>query len=387
MIGSHIVGIVGPLGPAQLVCLRSWRRAGITTAFFHVGDRRLPVSLARIADIYRFLPEGGISETNLSWIGNECAALGVGAITALAEQVALKLWSHKRAGGFPRTRLLLNEPTLYGELESKLRQVTLAEQAGLPVLRTIALTSAEDVATLPPSCNYVLRPDIARLVRPMFKAELIQIPGCAEEFVASLDLGGSQLIAQPFVTGPNLVIHGARAGDGSWDHHEAYITEIKFNGLAVSLKPHRLAPELLEACRRFEAYSGLNGVFHYDFVMDKVSGSTYFLEVNPRLGGTTAKVFAAGYDEPRQLVAAHLPELLMPIPSQIGKRHHAISRIAAVKCAVMASRRPLSAIDFPADSRTRFIGRAIGGILGYRDEIFSLSDIRSNLAYLTQVGE
>lgn len=386
MAGRPLIGIVGPLGPAQLACLRSWRRAGLSTAFFHMGKRRLPGALAGLADVYRLLPDGGLNDANLASISQECTVYGIGGLTALAEQVALKLWSQKQAGGFPETRLLLNEPSLYGQLESKLAQVTLAEQAGLPVLPTTTLSCSEDSRKLPSACKMVLRPDVARFVRPMFKAELIESQTQAEAFLASHDLGGTRVVAQPFAVGPNLVIHSARAVDGSWDYHEAYLTEIKFNGLAVSLKPCPLAPELREACRCFEKSTGLSGIFHYDFLVDGASGDAFFLEVNPRLGGTTAKVFAAGYDEPRQLIAAHLPELLTPVTRADHMRYPAISRIAALKCVIAASRHPLSAIDFPANSRFRMIGSALAGMLGYRDEVFSPFDLRSNLAYLTQVG-
>lgn len=380
------VGIVGPLGPAQLACLRSWRRAGLRTAFFQTGGRPLHGFLSRLADFYRFLPESGASKESIARVGKECTAHRIAAITALSEQLALKLWSHRQEGGFPMTGLMLNEPGLYGALESKLKQVGIAEQADLPVLPTIPLAAVRDSDKLPADRLMVLRPDIARLVRPMFKAEIIGNRSDAEKFLASRSLDEAWIIAQPFVAGPNLVVHAARATDGSWDHHEAYVTEIKFNGLAVSLKPYLLSAELIEACRKFEKATGLHGVFHYDFIIDEDTGKAFFLEVNPRLGGTTAKVYAAGYDEPTLLVAAHLPSLLASDFRQQTKRHRAISRIAALKCVLAAIHRPLSSIDFPTNSRAAVFGPALRGMLTYPDEVFSLSDILGNLAYLRQAG-
>ena len=314
------VGIVGPLGPAQLACLRSWRHAGLRTAFFQTGVRPLHGFLIHLADFYRFLPESVAIKESIAKVGEECTVHGIAAITSLSERVALKLWSHRQEGGFPMTHLMLNEPGLYGVLESKLKQIGIAEQAGLPILPTITLAVVGDSAKLPADRLMVLRPDIARLVRPMFKAEVIGNRSEAETFLASRSLDEAWIIAQPFVAGPNLVVHAARAIDGSWDHREAYVTEIKFNGLAVSLKPCSLPAELLEACRRFEKATGLYGVFHYDFIVDENTGKAFFLEVNPRLGGTTAKVYATGYDEPTLLVAAHLPFLLASEFRQQTKR-------------------------------------------------------------------
>lgn len=46
---------------------------------------------------------------------------------------------------------------------------------------------------------------------------------------------------------------------------------------------------------------------------------------------------------------------------------------------------PLSSIDFPANSRTAFIGQALRGMLTYPDEVFSFSDIVGDIAYLIQM--
>ncbi len=165
-----------------------------------------------------------------------------------------------------------------------------------------------------------------------------------------------------------------------------FITEIKFNGLAVSLKPYPLSANLLECCRQFEKLTGINGVFHYDFVIDERRGSEYFLELNPRLGGTTAKVYAAGYDEPLHLLAAHLPSAIKGALGNREQRRPVTSRIAAVKCAITVVQRPLSVLDYPADSRLKALASACKAMLTYSDEVFSVSDMPGNIAYLTQIG-
>ena len=192
-----------------------------------------------------------------------------------------------------------------------------------------------------------------------------------------------RIVAQPFVSGPNLVVHAARSADGSWDHHEAFCTSIKSAGLAVALQPFALPAGLLDACRRFEQAVGLRGVFHYDFILDRASGEAFFLEVNPRLGGTTAKVYAAGYDEPAMLPAAffqpgaHRVDLDRP-------RNASVSRIAAVRYGLSLLRAAPSVLDYPPYRDPRAFGQLAKALLLHRDEVFRLTDVVGNSAYLLQ---
>jgi hypothetical protein len=381
MTSAPLIGIIGPFGPAQLACLRSWRRAGYRTAFFQLGGRRVPAQLQGLADAYRFYPATMPMTDVISEVSNTCELLQVAGVASLAESLALKLHAAKDAGAFRATALMLNSPDVYELIESKLRQAQMASDAGLPVMPTFPVDSAS--TAIDSEGPLVLRPDIARLVRPMFKAELVNSPGEALKFVARLTSSTAKVIAQPFVEGPNLIIHAARAADGSWDHHEGFVTEIKHKGLAVSLQPYPISPELLQACRNFEQTAGLRGVFHYDFILGKDSRQPYFLEVNPRLGGTTAKVYAAGYDEPSLLVAAFLQSGMHNI--DLGrKRSAAISRVAALKCASAVLVRPPSLLDHPSSGRTGVFGRMLKALAFYPDEVFSLTDITGNCAYLMQ---
>lgn len=385
---SHptLVGIVGPLGPAQLACLRSWHGSGLGVAFFHLGGRRLSFKTSHIADIYNYVEPSTLSQECIADISALCTMHGVAALTTLSEHLALKLCSCRKDGGFPGTHLLLNHPQIYSLLESKFEQWRLAEQSGFPVLPTWSFAIGSAHEGLDIDYPVVFRPDVARLVRPMFKSHLVSSSSEALQFISSFSASASGIIAQPFISGPNLVIHGARAVDGSWDHHEAFTTEIKYNGLAVSLKPYPLSTKLLECCRQFEKLTGINGVFHYDFVIDERRGSEYFLELNPRLGGTTAKVYAAGYDEPLHLLAAHLPSVIKGALGNREQRRPVTSRIAAVKCALTVVRRPLSELDYPAGSRLKALASACKAMLTYSDEVFSFSDMPGNIAYLTQIG-
>jgi hypothetical protein len=381
MAFSLLIGVLGPFGPAQLACLRSWRRAGYRTAFFQLGGRRVPSRLRGLADAYHFYPATMPMAEILHDVSGECARDGVVGLTTLSEALALKLHEQHRAGDFATTELLLNSPEVYGTLESKVRQADLATEAGLPLMPTFVLDMRSE--RLDAAGPLVLRPDVARTVRPAFKVKLVDNAEQALAVARAMTAPEGKLVAQPFVAGPNLIIHAARARDGSWDHHEAFYTEIKSGGLAVALRPYPLPPGLLDACRRFEQAVGLRGVYHYDFILDEKSGEAFFLEVNPRLGGTTGKVYAAGYDEPAMLAAAYLHTGSHRVELG-GPRLPSISRIAAVRYALSLLRHAPSRLDHPP----RRDGKAFGGLakalLLHRDEVFRLTDVIGNSAYLLQ---
>jgi len=383
MPGQRLIGIVGPLGPAQLACLRSWRCSGYRTIFFHIGSRPIPRPLQGIATHYRYFSDQTNIDSALKEIYEQCRIMNVAGITVLAEQLALKLLAAWSLFGPSETEPYLNKPSVYELIESKQRQIHLATEVGLPVLPTSIVSRGYEGA-FDFSRPVVLRPDIARLMRPLFKAHLVSSTDELMRFLDSLTEMNAQIVAQTFVSGPNLVIHGARAKDGRWDHHEAFLTEIKSGGLAVSITPQPIAPELLSACRRFEEKLDLRGVFHYDFVIDQQDGQAYFLEINPRLGGTTAKVYAAGYDEPGALVATFSASDELP-RTPLTQRRSAVSRIALVRHLRSCLAGNATALDYPIAS-TPPLALSFRTFLAYRDEVFSLSDLTGNLAYLSQTG-
>ena len=97
----------------------------------------------------------------------------------------------------------------------------------------------------------------------------------------------------------------------------------------------------------------------------------------------TGKVYAAGYDEPAMLAAAWLHTGAHRVELD-GPRLPSISRIAAVRYALALLRHAPSRLDHPP----RRDGKAFGGLakalLLHRDEVFRLTDVVGNSAYLLQ---
>jgi hypothetical protein len=101
-----------------------------------------------------------------------------------------------------------------------------------------------------------------------------------------------------------MVVHCCRSIDGEWMGARGYSAPIKAEGLAVVLEDATLPEELETACRKFAEISNATGSFHFDLLQSDKDGSIYFLEVNLRLGGSTAKVLLLGLDEPVNMVRA-----------------------------------------------------------------------------------
>jgi hypothetical protein len=97
---------------------------------------------------------------------------------------------------------------------------------------------------------------------------------------------------------PNLVVHGARTIGGTSIGLHAFLVDRKFETVTLSIRPTVLEKDLEEKCIEFTNHFDVIGNYHFEFLIDRKNGSIYFLEINNRLGGTTAKVFALGYDEP-----------------------------------------------------------------------------------------
>lgn len=382
MIKPLTVALVGPLGPAQLACLHSWRKRGVSRAFIHVDKKPLPRWGRRIADQYIYIaPDQASKPAGLQAIAKFLKEIQADGITCLSESVAQQLWKNRDlfADGI---RILTNTPVVLDFLESKSSQIAVAREVGLPVLPTWLLHRDTDARTLNLTFPLVLRPDRTKDVRPLFKVELVHNHQELQAFLSGLTPTSGPVVAQPFVCGPNVVLHGYRALDGSGGHPAAFLCEVKFLGVSVTLRPHEIPPEILARCREFEARVGLNGVFHYDFLLDPATQELYFLEVNGRLGGTTGKVSVAGYDEPAALLKAF--GVLEAQPASLATRHlrPATNCLAILRCLRAGLKGHGSSLDYPYPDKRALLRHLVPALLGWRDEIIRPSAAFATLVYV-----
>jgi len=80
---------------------------------------------------------------------------------------------------------------------------------------------------------------------------------------------------------------------------------MKFEGITLELKPFPIDERIAGCCRNFVNEVGLTGPFHFELLYSAETSIFHYLEINPRLGGTTDKVFRLGFDEPLWTLAAY----------------------------------------------------------------------------------
>jgi hypothetical protein len=409
--------VAGRLGTPQLACLRSWRQQGLHTLFLHTGQVPLPAPLRWLLGVLLGTPcvhlgplQAGAPMASGQRSGQQrheqqaarwaqaLTAHGVTALSCVSEADSLARWSLQ-----PRlpasVQLLCARPLVLGRLASKAAQHRAAQQAGLPVLPSWSFTPGATVCLPPSAFPMVLRPDVQRAAGNPFKLRVVADGEELRAVLAALPAACPGLVGQPLVRGSNLLVHGWRAAQASQAlasagvagaesaaaGHLAWRAEVTHAGFTVLLQPVALDPALQRACVRLEAALGLQGVFHYDFVQCAETGRCYFLDLNPRLGGSTGKVLASGYDEPLALLATAWPGRWAASAFtgaqrlQAGARHQALAAL----CADLLGRR--SSADQPAPGQAGLRRRLLSFLWRGRDEIFSAGPGPAGVATLSSL--
>ncbi len=372
------IAMLGPLGPTQLACFASWRRAGLPTQFIDTSDKPLPARFRTIVDRYDYVgPLRGLDERAIEEISTALARARSTGLVCVAEALSIKVWN--AAKRWPdHVRLLLNSAATMNMLESKIQQIDLAQRAGFDVLPT-AVVSVPG-SQLSTDFPVVLRPDRASQ-DASFKAEFVSSKDTLKRFLAGRAKGAPPVVAQRFIRGPSLVVHGSRHADGRHGPLFAFVSKIKNAGVAVALEPTSLDPRVASACMCFADLAELRGAFHFDLMIDETDKRIWFLEVNARFGGTTGKVFAAGYDEPMVMLRAHG---MVECADGAARLHSVVNRVALARCLGKALRGDASPIDYPLPDRRRLSLWALQAMLFFRDEVVSVRRFRSAMAFLSQ---
>ena len=377
---EHLIALLGPFGPPQLACLRSWKRLGLRVALMHSDDTELGPACRRQFDHYHFVgPAETLGRPQLQGIGETLERLGARGLVCVAEALAIKL-GNNRSCFPPQLQLLVSPPETLDRLVSKLHQIVTARDCGFNLLPTWKITRDDPAALDSFDYPVVVRPDRPESVFPFFKAELLRTPDEAHRFLAVQEPGSGPIVAQRYIFGPTLVVHGSRSVTGHVEPLVAYRVDIKYQGVSVGLRPVTLSAATDKACRAFVEHENVIGVFHFELMLDD-SGNEWFLEINARLGGTTAKVYASGFDEPAHLLACHgLLETLLGRGS--SRLKPAISRIAATRCMLSMLRGTASPIDYPYPRKSTLLASVAKAFLAWPDDVLSLRSPSTTLAYL-----
>ena len=405
--------IVGQFGPPMLACIRSWGEKGFPVGIVCIGSKKEPRPASKFLTNFVSIPPERLYTTDSIQIIKEFSIkFRATGITCIAESIACWLNEHREmfpsevAFWFPTNKTIT-------DLISKQKQIEVARKVGFNVLPTYLIDKdlkANDSILLEdfPLC---LRPDDPATVTPVFKAHLVHSQEELIEYVTSMKKIDSPIVAQPFMHLPNLVVHGARTANGDSIGLQGFLVERKFEGVTLTIHPTNLEKDFLDKCVQFTDYFNVTGNYHFEFLIDKHSNSIYFLELNNRLGGTTAKVFALGYDEPLLALQAFGVVPIVHCPSSIVQRlktsnqppatinqqqatshqqpstsnYRLKNKIVSSKQALLkyfyyTLKGKLTPLDYPTEPKTIRILKTIYGFLRYRDDVFMLRDIKGSMA-------
>jgi hypothetical protein len=303
-----------------------------------------------------------------------------------SDDEATLLWlAHHRASFEPSCRVMTSPASSMERLLKKSEQASLATQSGFSVLPTWLIETKTD-AEIPAETSFplCLRPTRMSSVLPAFKARCVVTRSQLHAFLNELQWT-SPLIAQPFCLGPNLVLHGVRKSDGQILALECFRTVRKHHGFALTIERCPTPPSVHAAATRFAELADLHGAFHFDLLQSAETGEVYFLEVNYRMGGTTAKVVRMGFDEP--MLALQAFDLCPPLPPKpLPRRKRATGKRMLVGSMLESLHRPPSELDYPQDAPLhRFFSNAFQ-LLTVPDALLSWKDLRGSFWYLRYGG-
>lgn len=245
---------------------------------------------------------------------------------------ALKYWGvediEKRM-----TCMFATEKCIATLINKKLMSVA-AEQANLPIL-TSSYLPGDDTGLLYPIA-----------IRPVdegkadFKAALISNKEELEPYL------NNSVIAQPFIKGPNLVAHIVKSNENF--EVEYFFVNHKFEGVTLSIE--RVSSKrwdcLNDNINIFLNQIDFNGVGHIEFIVDEKNiDQVYFLDFNGRLGGTTLKSYALGYNEIEKLLLIHGIKVKTPKNAKIAKK--VTNPLSLVKYFIQTIRGKSDLLDYP----------------------------------------
>lgn len=373
--------IAGKFSPPVLACIRSWARDGHRVGFVNLDDGCLISPCSRYLDRQAVLSSALLfRDKGILELKGFLEKFEADVLSCVDDKVAC--WLSDNTAVFDAKPALALPPSgMIRKILSKRFQNQLAAKVGFTVLPEYIIDkyNKESLSIHARHFPLCLRPSESAHVHPGFKVEQVRSSGQLDEFLRTKDIHEKgAIIAQPYKNLPNLVVHGIRTKTGDVRRLSSFLVEKKFEGVTLTIRPYPVGSGLLDKCAQFVESAGLTGNFHFEFLFDPGTREAFFLEINLRFGGTTAKVLACGYDEPMYALEAYGL-------SQAGKGIHLKNRIvsnkqALVKYMAKAAAGKLSPLDYPDEPLSGRIAAGIKGLFCFRDEVICLDDWKGSLS-------
>jgi hypothetical protein len=375
--------LIGPFGPPQLACIRSWKSRGLDPIFIHLSSKGGSGALKRyIPSYYHLEPSKLNNSAEVALLAEFLTNTNATGITCVADHTAA--WLHANREILPeRLQYWVQSTALMEKLDSKAFQLDLARNAGFNVLPTWLIGLGDSVDAID-TYPLVARPDSPAATTPALKVQLLNSAAEFRTFLNQFKAIDRPLVVQPLVKGPNMVVHGYRTAKTGDSTFHAFIVEHKYEGVTLTMRSIGLQEPIEAACRHYCELLEIQGCFHFELIQDAASKIWYFLEINGRLGGTTAKALRLGYDEPNALLIAF--DALKPDdgPDKQNSKMVVSNRRAMAKFTVNFISGRTTSLDYGENTPRQTFLSILRGWIIWRDEIFNLSDLPGTWTYEMQ---
>ena len=374
--------IAGKFSPPVLACIRSWGKNGHRVGFINVDHPNGINPDSKYLDSQFFLnPSFLFQDKGIREITAYLRTFKADVFSCIDDKVAC--WLSDNRTSFDEKIILAVPPSgMIKAILSKKYQNKLAKQIGFNILPEYLINKHNKENISVPSGYFplCLRPSETHHTQPHFKVELIHSAEHLIRFLKTININENGIIiAQPYKKSPNLVVHGLRTAKGNVRRLSSFIVERKFEGVTLTIKPYPdVGSTLLAKCGAFVKAAELTGNFHFEFLFDPKSKKAFFLEINHRFGGTTAKVLACGYDEPLYALEAY--GLAHPGKNIKIKNRTVSNKQALIKYMAKAVAGKLSVLDYPDEPLVKRITAGFKGLMLFGDEVFCRDDLRGSLS-------
>lgn len=370
---------LGVFAPPALACIRSWGRQGFEVSMICVDKRKDRIIASRYLKDYVILhPDDCYTDKGLSIIRSFLIRNNATGITSMNPY--LECWLNDNLDKLPdKLRIWFPSNATIKSLENKENQIRVAESVGLDLLPTYYFFNVDQLEHRVSSEHFplCLRPSELGSVKPNFKVKLVYSEAEIIQFIRSLKTITKPIIGQPFRNLPNIVVHGSRTTEGITLPVKSFIVERKFEGITLIIRPFLLDSEIIKKCIRFTNSFKITGCYHFEFLYETELKKHYFLELNCRLGGTTAKVYRCGYDEPAYAIQAYGVD----IPNQEEIKNITLTNYQSLlKFFYCNLAGMLSVLDFPEESKIKRSLFFLLALVNCKDEVWDWRDIRGSLS-------
>jgi hypothetical protein len=379
------IALFGEFGPPILTAARSFHDAGIEVVVLGIGAGEPSVWSNAVSRAALVRSDDIGTPAGISVISDFIQETKAQALLPLWEPHML--WLAANRDSLPEEcKLLMSSKETLQAIQSKHDQLPVARRSGFSILPTWELFQKSDVCRIDSAAYPVcLRPSAPQEVEPQFRVEVLQSPSKLKAFLEGRIWGPGPLLVQPFLPLPTVVVHGVRSESGELLALESFIAAMRFEAISLELRPLPMDERLAECCRNFANEVGITGPFHFDFLYSGETNTFHYLEINPRLGGTTDKVFRLGFDEPLWTLAAYGFDLqVRQYRTQRGRS--VINRRAMLKHISWIMRGRLSPLDYPLVGPFRHLILSLRRLLWAKDSIASARDLRGTWRFYTGGG-